>query len=177
MTNVLSASQFHPQVDHYRDGGMGGIGENHSVVGMVPTHVLQSYREHDGRWSHLNNTDSAHDDQVIEGLRSDLRAGKGFHTPLMLEYNHQQGRAYLGEGNHRLAAAVAEGVPEVPLRVVRSYKDMSNVGAPASHREIPGAPKDYIPSDIHPSYLSLAQHKNRGTQTEQIMDLLGPARR
>lgn len=151
-------SQFHPNVDHYRDGGMGGVGEDHSVVGMVPTHVLKNYQEYD-RTDDANHPGSR---ERIEARRADLRSGEGFHTPLMLLYDHKNHWAKLGEGNHRLAAAEAEGIPHVPTRVVRANLERDKaegVGAPATHND-PGWSRpgwDYVPSDIHPSYLNLTE--------------------
>ena len=120
VTSALRVSPFHPHVDHYRDGGMGGLGPDRSVVGLAPTSILVRYREHDGLWNSRHAATTRYDRQVIDALRADLRRGTGFHTPLILDYDHLCGWAYLGEGNHRLAAAVAEEIPEVPLRVVRS---------------------------------------------------------
>lgn len=171
-----SGSRFHPNVLHYRDGGMGGIGEDRSVVGMVPTHVLLGLREYD-RTDSANHPGSA---ETIDSLRADLRSGVGFREPAVIEYDHHTGWAYLGEGNHRVAAAAAEGVPEVPARVVRGYtrsmarRRSEGVGAPATHSPIPGTPANYIPTDIHPSYLRFqGSHEAKDIHTE-IADLLTP---
>lgn len=155
---TLNPDQFHPNVDHYRDGGMGGVGEDHSVVGMVPTNVLRQYRE----WDRADSARHPGSAEVIDSLRQDLRAGKGFHTPAMLLYDHKNQWAKLGEGNHRLAAAEAEAVPHVPTRVVRANLESakrSGVGAPATHND-PGWSRPnfpYVPSDMHPSHLNLGQ--------------------
>ena len=178
----LNPDQFHPNVQHYRDGGIGGVGESHSVVGMVPTEHLRALRE----WDRAGAGASPDSREVIDSLRADLRAGKGFHTPVMVEYNPSSHWAVLGEGNHRVQAAHEEGVPYVPTRVVRAYGHPDRareegVGGAVSHSEIPGAPKDYFPSDAHPQYLfgergerapiSAAEHKTR--EVSDIMHLLG----
>lgn len=173
--NAGTGSRWHPNVDHYRDGGIGGVGPERSVVGLVPTHVVAKMAEWD-RTGRGANPDSP---QVIDGLRQDLRAGKGFTSPLMVEYNHKEGWAYLGEGNHRLAAAQAEGVPEVPVRVVRSLSGPANrkqqgIGVAATHQPIPGAPSDYFPSDVHPSYLRFGERHDAGSLGEEIHSLLTP---
>lgn len=145
----------HPNLKHYQSGGMGHLPEDpsHSVVGLVPTHVLAQYRDHEGDV----NPDSH---ETVEKIRADLRSGHGLENPVMLEYDHRSQWASLGEGNHRLRAHELEDLPAVPTRVVRSAsvrsrKELGLGGAPASHKEIPGANEDYIPSDIHPSYLNL----------------------
>lgn len=158
--------RLHPGVHHYRDGGFGGLGPDHSVVGFVPVSTLTAFRHHDGTWQHpaahqgtVDPRQRRHDLEVIAGLRAVLRDGAGFHTPLMLEYDPDTAWAYLGEGNHRLAAAAAEQVSLVPVRVVRSQAAQrrrdEGIGAPATHVPIPGAPEGYFPSDAHPAYLRL----------------------
>lgn len=125
----------------------------HSVVGMVPTSTLAQYRHHEGDV----NPDSH---ETVEKIRGDLRSGRGLDNPVMLEYDHRAGWAALGEGNHRLRAHELEGREEVPVRVVRSRLDTTKefgLGAPASHKPIPGASEGYVPSDIHPSYLNLGR--------------------
>lgn len=161
-----TATTFHPAVDHYRDGGIGGIGEDHSVVGFVAPALLVPYRFHDGRWTG-HTPANPDDDTVIDLLRRDLREGRGFHTPLMLEYSHLAQWAFLGEGNHRLNAALAEAIPCVPVRVVRSVTSVAarkaeGIGAPAAHRPIPGViDPTYIPSDLHPDYLDFSAATRR----------------
>ena len=169
-----SAGRYHPNVQHYRDGGMGGIGEDHSVVGMVPTHVLAQMREYD----RADASQHPGSREVIDGLRQDLREGRGFHTPAMIEYDPKAGRAYLGEGNHRVAAALEEGVPEVPARVVRSSfaSRKPEIGVPATHQDLWSRPNyPYVPSDLHPSFLEFREsHEARDVYTE-INDLLTPS--
>jgi hypothetical protein len=147
----------HPNLLHYQSGGMGHLPDDptRSVIGMVPTKVLAQYRHHEGDV----NPDS-HD--TVEKIRGDLRSGHGLENPVMLEYDHRQQWAALGEGNHRLRAHELEGRSEVPVRVVRSRLDTTKefgMGAPATHKDIPGSKPDYIPSDIHPSYLNLGQFR------------------
>lgn len=157
----------HPNLQPYRSGGIGHRPEDptKSVIGMVPTHILAKYRHHEGDV----NPDSQ---EVVEGIRHDLRRGYGLENPVMLEYDHREGWAALGEGNHRLRAHELEGRESVPTRVVRSplkYSKEMGMGAPASHKPIPGIREidqdSYVPSDIHPSYLNLgAQFHERGQQ-------------
>ncbi len=186
----LSPDQFGPgpNVRHYRDGGMGGVGAEHSVVGMVPTEYLRTLREYDRAGADPNPNSR----KVIDGIRSDIRSGKGITEPLQVEYNNKRQWGYLGEGNHRLQAAIEEGVSHVPVRVNRSYngpkyRQERGVGGHIEHSPIPGvSPRDategYIPSDLHPKYLfgenneraPLSADQFKDHQVNDIMGLLGP---
>ena len=185
----LNPDQFPgPNVTHYRDGGMGGVGPERSVVGMVPTEYLKTLREYDRAGAHADSMSR----QKIDGIRGDIRSGVGITEPVQIEYNNDKHWAYLGEGNHRLQAAIEEGVSHVPARVVRSYNgprarmERGVGGHIEKHDPIPGvSPQDakdgYIPSDLHPKYifgennerapLSAAQFKDH--QVNDIMGLLG----
>jgi len=151
--------QFHPHVQQYRSGGIGHLDgdDSNSVVGFVPTHSLLPYREHNGMQG-----DPGHDRKVIDGIRSDLRAGKGFSEPVQLFHDDRAHWGSLGEGNHRLQAAVEEGISHVPLRVHSRVRD---VRSDAERRRGPGgtggAPLKmatnfdrgdypYTPPDVHP---------------------------
>lgn len=183
---MLNPEQFHPNVDHYRDGGLGGD-ENHNVVGFVPTKHLLPMREYDRAGA------DGHDGsrETINRIRGDIRQGRGITNPIEIHYNNKEQWGFIGEGNHRLQAAVEEGVSHVPARVVRSYngpkyrKD-AGVGAHIEHDPIPGvsdrdAAGGYFPSDAHPKYLfgpnnertplSAGQFKEK--QIDDIMGLLG----
>ena len=179
MTNL--GPQFHPNVDHYRDGGLGGVGEDHSVVGFVPTKHLLPLREYERAGKDANPQSRA----VINSIRDDIRSGVGIKNPITVDYDHTSQWAYVGEGNHRLQAAIEEGVPVVPTRVVRSpysapRRKAEGVGGHVTHDPIPGAPEDYFPSDAHPQYLfgekgeraPLSAHQFKQKQVDDIMDLL-----
>lgn len=150
--------EIHPNLTHYRDGGVGGIGPEHNVVGMVPVSVLDRLKHYD----RANNREHMNADslEIIESIREDLRSGHGLKNPLMVMYSKADQWAYLGEGNHRLAAAKAEGLTHLPVRVART-PDVSDykrygIGRPAMNRHIPGvdhADPRYIPTDIHPDYM------------------------
>ena len=175
--NAGAAGRFHPNVAHYRDGGLGGLGPDRSVVGEVPTHVVARYRHHEG------DVNYEHSEQVVNQIRADIRSGVGIKDPIMLEYDHKSGWAYLGEGNHRLRAAELENVPTVPMRVIRSprrpsqVRDLEGRGAPASHKPIPGvrSDDDYIPSDIHPHFINFGEDTAQTKDPHsEIMDLMRP---
>lgn len=55
----------------------------------------------------------------VPKLAQDVKLN-GFKEPIIIEVNPETGFAVIGEGNHRLAVAVALGVDEIPVRVLRS---------------------------------------------------------
>jgi len=155
---------------------------------MVPTEHLKTLRENDraGR-------DALQDSrETINGIRADIRSGKGITEPVQIEYSNKSNWAYLGEGHHRLQAAIEEGVSHVPARVIRSdYAPRSRMeegkgGHIERHDPIPGvserdAKDGYIPSDLHPQYI-FGEHNERAPlsadqfkdhQVNDIMGLLG----
>jgi hypothetical protein len=154
VTGAMSARDprsLHPNLNEYRDGGMGGD-ENHSVVGYVPTHVLAGM--------HGNATDH----EGIERHKQALLSGEGFTDPVMVQFDHRNKRIKVGEGNHRVDAAMELGVSHVPTRVVRSTIDDGDMeyarrqgGTPVDIDPGPSPfanqHEDYWPSDIHPSHL------------------------
>jgi len=178
-----------PNVRPYRDGGMGGVGPDHSVVGMVPTEHLKTLREYDRSDP---RQDAGGSRGAIDSIRADIRSGKGITEPVQIEYSNKTNWAYLGEGNHRLQAAIEEGVSHVPARVIRSdYGPRSRMeegtgGHIERHDPIPGVPDQdakagYIPSDLHPKYI-FGEHNERAPlsadqfkdhQVNEIMGLLG----
>jgi hypothetical protein len=146
----VSPQQFHPNLNQYRDGGMGGVGEDHSVVGYVPTHALSGMP---GNGTYRDRVDHYADR---------LRNGQGFDDPIMVDFDPTSKMAMVGEGNHRLQAAVEQGLSHVPVRVSRSRvpatPDESRGRYPRHLDPGPspwknGGGEDYWPSDIHPKYL------------------------
>lgn len=150
----LNPRQFAPTqpVTHYQSGGIGHCegDETRSVVGMVPTSRMTAFREHLGEQKPNSRG-------VIEGIKHDIVSGQPIHEPLMLDYDPRQGRAQIGEGNHRLQAAIEAGASHVPVRVTKT-KLATNEGAPLQHHgPFPGAEHDpgYVPPTFHPSYVGL----------------------
>jgi hypothetical protein len=150
----------HPNVDHYRSGGIGHQDgdETKSVVGMVPTHVVDRYREHNGTWDDTyGGSGMMHDAEraKIESIKDDIRSGKGITNPLQLEYDHKEKWGSLGEGNHRLAAAREMGVSHVPVRVYgRAHLATDEgTGAPLHlSTDFGRGGHAYVPPDIHPNH-------------------------
>jgi hypothetical protein len=164
------ASSF-PDIVEYMDGGSGGLVGSRSTVGFVSTEALKDM---------AGNT--AGNEEAIESYRKSLREGRGFakeypngkiyNEPIMVVYDNETGLAYIGEGNHRLQAAIAENIPYVPVRVVRGNKDeMVNPAYPSrTPKQIKndkqpefletsgssaGKPvsEGYVPPSMHPSFV------------------------
>lgn len=156
---MLSPDQFHPHLNAYRDGGMGGD-ENHNVVGYVDTGFLGSMSgnsvSREGTKQYLAKMPPS---VVRDGN------GEGFKDPVMVIHDGARGRAYLGEGNHRVKAAQLAGISHVPTRVVRGQISDDHVamirkqGGRVAEFESGGSPwkdatgRDYWPSDMHPKHL------------------------
>ena len=159
-----------PGLQEYRDGGSGGIVGTRSVVGFVRTSSLKNM-----------SGNVAGNKEAIDFYRKSLREGKGFskdfrgetyNEPIMVVYDNETGLAYIGEGNHRLQAALAEGVEYVPVRVVKGNKSEmvtdAEVGKfpkqiknnkqpqfPETRGPNAGKVRDenYVPPEMHPKYV------------------------
>lgn len=157
---------LHPNLNRYRDGGMGGD-ENHNVVGMVRTRALDRFKEHDGEW---NGQGTSYDREKIDNIRHDLRSGHGLENPIQMMYDPKHNWTSIGEGNHRLRALQEEGHEYAPVRVNRSASGeaMKNDGV-GFHPDKDPRPafthNDYVhvPSDLHPKHIfnddNLAEHQ------------------
>jgi hypothetical protein len=124
-------------------------------VSLVPTHTLSNYREYDRTGPDKNSASAG----IISGITNDLKEKgvEGMNEPLSLMYNHEHKWGYLGEGNHRLSAAIAAGVTHVPVQVLKSssqgmhdYKKRG-VGAPLHLDNRVVETGGYMPSNMHPA--------------------------
>lgn len=155
-------------VTQYRSGGIGHLpgDESRSVVGMVSTHTMERYREHDGRQQPHHDRDRA----SIDFHRQQIREHGTFKDPIMLEHDPDNHWGVIGEGNHRLAAAREEGLSHVPVRVVSRSRNLQqhslnrSKGSPGRN-EAGGAPLrmstdfsdgdyPYTPPDVHPHHFA-----------------------
>lgn len=94
-------------------------------------------------------------DVDVSALAQELLSD-GFRNPLHVEYNHKTGRAHLGEGNHRLAAAIQAGIPLVPVVVHRSNLHADFGDAPVTESaDFPRKPDGYVKGDFHPRHIGL----------------------
>lgn len=152
--------EVHPNMTRYRSGGIGHLpgDEDRSVTGMVPLHVMERYREHNGN-PYEDEGHSERDRQIVDGIRADLRSGKGLENPVMLEHDDVNHWGSLGEGNHRLAALREEGHTHVPVRVVSRTRDLqrrrAGKGAPLHlATDFSDGDYPYTPPDIHPHHFA-----------------------
>lgn len=163
--------ELFPGLAEYKDGGSGGLVGSRSTVGFVKVSALKDM-----------NGNVPGNLEALASYKKSLREGKGFATrefegkpfqdPIMVVYDNETGLAYVGEGNHRLQAAIDMGIPYVPVRVVRGYKSemvpdiekgkflkqiknnkepefLETVGSSAGKPVGPG----YVPPEMHPSYV------------------------
>jgi len=127
-----------------------------SATGMVSVHSLKPLMEFDRAGKH----EDSHSAQRIGEIAADIRSGKGITNPLMVAYDHKNKWGFIGEGNHRLAAAIQEGVSHVPVTVYRqgnlAERKRQGIG---NHLAMMtdfgrGTPQteDYVPTNIHPEH-------------------------
>lgn len=186
--------ELFPGLQSYKDGGSGGLVGSRETVGLVRVSALK-----DMPGNKISNTEG------IEALRKSIREGKGFATrdfqgkpfqdPIMVVYDNETGLAYIGEGNHRLRAAIEEGLPYVPVRVVRGNKEEMLNPAYASRKPqqikngkepkfvettgpLAGKPvgEGYVPPEMHPSYVFDKKYivdKDEYVQTSTIVSSIG----
>ena len=121
-------------------------------VGWVRVDRLKQLREYDRR-SPDPREGGPGSAENIDRIRASMRQ-TGMTDPVILAHDPHSDRAYLCEGNHRLAAAEEEGWPAVPVHVVRAYRSESDK---MSHQHYLGAHKvvaddhGYTPGNLHPS--------------------------
>lgn len=72
----------------------------------------------------------------------------GIDSPLILTFNQKNGKAYLAEGNHRLAVAMSEGIPYLPVHVTSQWlepNESGNFKIIANHLEISNINEELLP--------------------------------
>ena len=120
------------------------------VTDMLPVDILVKFREYDRKRKPFNTPEE------IEKLRNELLQN-GIESQLMLIYNPNNGYMYIGEGNHRLAIAIEEGITHLPARIARNKyaePDLSGVhgGAYVKNPKITTMKTcQHINSDLKPS--------------------------
>ena len=157
--------QFTPEVPDNvakkRSGGKGHIegDQSRSVVGMVSVAALRPLMEFDRAGIHSHGPGSK---KTINKISKDIKSGKGITSPIMVAYDHKSRWGHIGEGNHRLAAAIQSGATHVPVSVYRQpgldENKRERVGghlAMTTNFTEPGSYEaqtntEYVPSNIHP---------------------------
>lgn len=89
-------------------------------------------------------------------------AEEGIKDIAIITYSQSQRKAYMGEGNHRLAVAKMLGIEAIPVRVIRISDVRADAAMAASGRpyqaEVPGVDPDrfgYVPGDLKPSDIGI----------------------
>lgn len=92
-----------------REAGSASTNIPRQHIGFVETKYLMGMRG--------NNIRSM---DVVNKIREDIRSGKGITDPIVVDQDVKgDGNAFVGEGNHRLAAAALEGLSHVPTTMYR----------------------------------------------------------
>jgi len=169
--STLNQRQFNMPVPENvqirKAGGKGHLegDKSESATGMVRTERLIPLMEH----RRLGADAQPSSAKTIAGIRGDIKSGKGINNPIMVAYDHTNKWGVVGEGHHRLEAAMAEGVSHVPVTVYRqpglgerkeNFKGghlamTTNFTDKGSYEERTG--KEYVPTNVHPAHLKQFQ--------------------
>jgi hypothetical protein len=126
---------------------------NTSGVALVKTDFVKRFREFDRTGS---EGISGYSDETIAKITDDLKSGKGFTDPLILEYYVSDSGELLlklGEGNHRLQAALNANLDSVPVAIVKAYKSTKNLKSTGVVSKIIPDRMGYIPGNPNPRNL------------------------
>lgn len=123
-------------------------------MALVKTSFLKKYREFDRtkpeeEWFGSRKT--------IDAIRKDFREGRGLNNPIYLDYYIDESNilhVYVSEGNHRLAAALEEGIEDLPVVMYRSSpseigRRLKPIGE-ATKLKPKDTPDRYIPASANP---------------------------
>ena len=118
-------------------------------VGLVKTDFVKKFMEFDrtGPEGYPNSP------EIIAKITEDLKSGKGFTDPLIFAYFvDDSGKLLLKltEGNHRLQAALNANIDSIPVKVVRGFKDESNLKPVGVTSKIKPDRMGYIPGNLNP---------------------------
>lgn len=83
---------------------------------MVPTDLLWKYREYTWTREKSRHSASGNPERWDELKRSMAKNGWSKDDPAIFMIGREDGRAKLGEGNHRLAIARELGIKQIPVR-------------------------------------------------------------
>ena len=155
--------------------------QNYTRVGLVKTDFVKKFIEMDRTAPGYKIPD--YSEGTIAKITEDLKSGKGFTDPLLLDYwVGKNGELYLNltEGNHRIQAAMAAGLDEVPVRILRGYASntegrkltgFESRVKPDASGYTPGElnPRDLLPEDV------LKDLKRKDTYSPKREDVLNEA--
>ena len=126
---------------------------NTSGVALVKTDYIKKFIEFDRAGAQATPGYSA---ETITKITDDLKSGKGFTDPLILEYYVSDSGELLlklGEGNHRLQAALRAGIDSVPVAIVKGYPSTKNLKRTGITSKIIPDRMGYIPGNPNPRTL------------------------
>ena len=134
---------------------------NHDKVEWIPLEDAYRMREYD------RGTNPAHDignsRQRVDILKQSI-AAQGFFDPIHISYNQNDRYAYVGEGNHRIAAARELGLTHIPAIVHRNDKyDPDRNKGMGFAKLVPGVDPDqsgYVPADLKPTEIGMTEPSN-----------------
>jgi hypothetical protein len=129
--------------------------KNTTRVGLVKTDFVKKFIEFDRTKPGYEIPE--YSAQTIANIAEDLKSGKGFTDPILLDYwVGEDGQLYLNltEGNHRIQAAMAAGIDEVPVRILRGYQSNVEGRKPVGEKSlIQPKPDGYTPGEAAPSQI------------------------
>ena len=155
--------------------------QNYTRVGLVKTDFVKKFIDMDRTAPGYKIPD--YSEGTIAKITEDLKSGKGFTDPLLIDYwVGKNGELYLNltEGNHRIQAAMAAGLDEVPVRILRGYASNTEGRKPTGFESrvkpdasgyTPGElnPRDLLPEDV------LKDLKRKDTYSPKRADVLNEA--
>jgi len=132
---------------------------NNPNVEWVPIDAIDRLKEYDRADTTQPKVLYEYARETIDELKQSIPT-EGFKEPLIVEYAAGDRHAYLGEGNHRLAAAKELGLSHVPVRVMRNGEQRGELAGTHNAVEVPGyqadpPPHNRVPADMKPSQIGL----------------------
>ena len=121
------------------------------TMALVKTDFVKKFMEFDRTARGYNVP--GYSAETIAKISTDLKSGKGFTDPLILDYwIDKNGNLLLNltEGNHRLAAAINAGVDEIPIKILRGYESQISKGKRAGKSVIKPDRSGYTPGSVNP---------------------------
>ena len=126
---------------------------NITNAALVKTDYIKKFIEFDRAGSQATPDYSA---KTIANITDDLKSGKGFTDPLILDYYVSDSGELLlklGEGNHRLQAALKAGLDSVPVAIVKGSPNTRNLKFTGITSKIIPDKIGYIPGNPNPREL------------------------
>jgi hypothetical protein len=96
-------------------------------VALVPVAQLKQYREFDRSIRPKFSKEDT--EETINSIADDLRKGgvNALRSPISMTYDHKNKWGYIGEGNHRISAAIRAGITHLPVSIGGNHSDLSEL--------------------------------------------------